>query len=118
MNTGELLAWQWSDYTLKHQHRTNLLIHIVVVPIFMVGTVLLVLGLMALDGGLLGWGIAGMLLALVAEGRGHKLEPETPAPFTGAGNFAARFFLEQWITFPRFVLSGGWQSNLRKAGDR
>ena len=27
----------------------------------------------------------------------------------------SRFFAEQWITFPRFVLSGGWQTNYRAA---
>jgi hypothetical protein len=115
MDVGELMAWQWSDYTLKHQHRTNLLIHIVAVPVFMAGTVLLLLGLLDLDFGTLGLGLAAWALAVIFEGRGHKLEQETPAPFTGSGNFVARFFLEQWITFPRFVLSGGWAANLRKA---
>jgi hypothetical protein len=27
-----------------------------------------------------------------------------------------RIFFEQWITFPRFVLSGGWLRALRSAG--
>ena len=29
-----LLAWQWSDYVAKHRDRSNLLIHIVAVPLF------------------------------------------------------------------------------------
>ena len=36
-----------------------------------------------------------------------------------ASNFVGRLFLEQWVTFPRFVLSGGWARNLaahRSAG--
>jgi hypothetical protein len=28
-------------------------------------------------------------------------------------NAVARLFLEQWITFPRFLLSGGWSRALR-----
>jgi hypothetical protein len=115
MGVGELLAWQWSDYSQKHQHRTNLLLHIVAIPVFMVGTIALVLGILTLSLGAILTGAVAWLLALVVEGRGHKMEPETPAPFTGAGNFVSRFFLEQWITFPRFVLTGGWWRNLSKA---
>ena len=39
-----LLAWQWSDYAAKHQDRENLLIHLVAVPLFQAGTVILVVG--------------------------------------------------------------------------
>ena len=39
-----LLAWQWSDYAAKHRDRGNLLLHLVVVPMFQLGTVILVLG--------------------------------------------------------------------------
>jgi len=54
----------------------------------------------------------------VLEGRGHARESERPTPFDGPLDFASRFFVEQWITFPRFVLSGGWRRNLRAAGPR
>jgi hypothetical protein len=43
------------------------------------------------------------------------LEPVPPEPFTGAGNAVARLLLEQWITFPRFVVSGGWHRALKSA---
>jgi len=43
---------------------------------------------------------------VVAQGRGHKLETTAPAPFRGPADVAARLFVEQWITFPRFVFSG------------
>ena len=115
MGVGELLAWQWSDYPQKHQHRTNLLLHIVAIPVFMAGTVLLLAGIATLSIGAIVTGVAAWGVALVAEGRGHKMEPETPAPFTGAGNFVSRFFLEQWITFPRYVLTGGWWRALNRA---
>ena len=32
-----LLAWQWSDYPAKHRDRVNLLLHVVAVPLFLVG---------------------------------------------------------------------------------
>jgi hypothetical protein len=57
-----------------------------------------------------------MVAALVIEGRGHKLERETPTPFDGPADFVSRFVAEQWVTFPRFVLSGAWYRNLTGAG--
>jgi uncharacterized membrane protein YGL010W len=65
-----LLEWQWSDYSAKHQDRTNLRLHIVAVPLFEIAVVTLIV---------------------------------------------SRFFAEQWITFPRFVLSGGWSRNLTRS---
>jgi len=29
----------------------------------------------------------------------------------------SRIFVEQWITFPRFVFSGGWSRNLADSPD-
>ena len=112
-----LLAWQWSDYAAKHRDRQNLLVHLVAVPLFQAGTVILVVGVGSLS--VLGIGIAVVCLAaaLVTEGRGHARERETPAPFDGPLDFASRFVVEQWITFPRFVLSGAWRRNFRAAAD-
>jgi len=36
-----LLEWQWRDYALKHRNRTNLLLHIVAVPLFDIATIVL-----------------------------------------------------------------------------
>ena len=58
-------------------------------------------------------GVVCLAAALLAQDRGHKLERETPTPFDGAADFVSRFVAEQWVTFPRFVLSGGWLQNLR-----
>src|SRR5215831_17137958 len=105
MTFAELLAWQWSDYPSKHRSRVNLAIHVVAVPLFMVGCLAAAVGLPRF------WplGIVSGLVAIVVsvglEGIGHRLEREQPAPFAGFGDFAGRFFVEQWVTFPRFVLS-------------
>ena len=110
-----LLEWQWSDYAAKHRDRTNLLVHIVAVPLFQVGTGILAYAVIRVSGAAAGLAIACMVAALAAQGRGHKLERETPAPFDGAADFVSRFVAEQWVTFPRFVLSGGWHQNFRAA---
>ena len=112
MMRRNLLAWQWSDYSPKHRSRAKLLLHIVAVPLFQVATVVLIL---SRSGTTLGLAAAGMVVALVIQGCGHRFERQTPAPFEGASDFVSRFVVEQWITFPRFVLSGGWYRNLRRA---
>jgi hypothetical protein len=35
--------------------------------------------------------------------------------FRGPGDFLARFFAEQWFTFPRYVLSGRFADAWRRA---
>ena len=46
--------------------------------------------------------------AVAAQGRGHGREAVRPVPFRGAADVAVRIVVEQWVTFPRFVLSGGF----------
>jgi len=111
-----LLEWQWSDYAAKHRNRLNLLLHIVTVPLFQIGTLLLLCAFFTFSGATAVAGGICMVGALAAQGRGHKLEPETSAPFDGAADFLSRFCAEQWVTFPRFVLSGGWSRNLSAGG--
>ena len=68
-----LLEWQWSDYSAKHQDRTNLRLHI------------------ATGSGLaVGLALIGMVVAVVIQGRGHRRERETPTPFAGPIDFVSR----------------------------
>jgi len=108
-----LLAWQWSDYTAKHRDRGNLLLHAIAVPLFMLSTLMLVAAIVTREGVAAVFAVAGMGVSVLLPGRGHRRAGESPAPFDGAGDFASRFFVEQWVTFPRFVLSGGWLRNFR-----
>src|SRR5262249_15416944 len=110
-----LLAWQWSDYVAKHRDRGNLLIHIVAVPLFQIATLVLIGALVGRSATAALGAVAAMVVALVLQGRGHRREPEAPEPFGSAADFLSRFVVEQWITFPRFVLSGAWSRNLRAA---
>jgi len=121
MGVKELLSWQWEGYPRYHGSRANLVLHIVVVPLFLCGNVALVLGLLGALGLLGGsWaeavaGLAAMAISVIAQGRGHALEANPPVPFSGPGNALARILLEQWVSFPRFVLTGGWWRALRRA---
>jgi hypothetical protein len=64
------------------------------------------------------WAFAApaVTLPLILQGRGHRLEASRPLPFRGPGDVVARLFVEQWITFPRFVAGGGFAAAWRAAG--
>jgi hypothetical protein len=116
MRAPGLLAWQWEGHARYHRSRANLLMHLVLVPLFLAGNVALAVGILRLD-----WiealtGTGCMAISMALQGREHKGEPVPPAPISGAGNALARIFLEQWITFPRFVLTGGWWAAFRRHG--
>ena len=112
---SDLLRWQWRGYARYHQARANLLLHIFAVPAFLLGNVALVAALIARSWTAAAAALAVTLVALALQGRGHRNEPVPPEPFTGPANAAARILLEQWVTFPRFVLSGAWARALRSA---
>ncbi len=99
----------------QHRDRGNLLIHIVAVPLFQLATLVLVYAVVTRSVVLATSAVAAMVVALVLQGRGHRREPEAPTPFAGAADFVSRFVVEQWVTFPRLVLSGAWSQNLRRA---
>lgn len=115
MGIGELLRWQWAGYPKYHQSRRNLLIHMVAVPLFVLGTVALLAAIAQLSLWLLVVAVGCIIVALALQGRGHRLEAVPPEPFSGPLNFVSRLLLEQWVTFPRFVFSGGWLAALRQA---
>ena len=115
MTFNELLEWQWNDYADKHRNHNSLLIHIFAVPLFWIGALdfmgaLLFRGAFFSIGGLILMGISVFL-----QGKGHEMEKSEPAPFKGPWDFTQRILAEQFITFPRFVLSGGWWHNLHSA---
>lgn len=115
---ANLLRWQYEGYPRYHAARANLLIHIVAVPAFV---------------GCAGWLVAsavrgrpthavaaavGMAIAFAVQGIGHKRETTPSIPFDGPGDAVSRIFVEQFVSFPRFVLSGGFASALRSARSR
>ncbi|AJQ95141.1 Mpo1-like protein [Gynuella sunshinyii] len=116
MNVSELLKWQWEGYLKYHQSRTNLLIHIVIVPFFLIGNLITIAGILGLSWVFMISGLLLMLLSIILQAKGHGVESNPPEPFTSAANAVARIFLEQWVTFPRFVLTGQWFRAFRQAG--
>jgi hypothetical protein len=100
-----IVAWQWSLYAEGHRDRRNLIVHLATVPLFMAGT-LLVLSAPWTSPWAAPAGLLAMVGAMAAQGRGHRREETAPSPFTGPGDVLARIFVEQWVTFPRYVVSG------------
>jgi hypothetical protein len=106
-----LLTWQWNGYPTFHADRTNLVIHVLTQPLFVLGFLSVITSPIA--GSIVGivvraiTGVVLMALAIVAQGRGHARESSPPIPFAGPADAVKRIFGEQLINFPRFVLSGG-----------
>jgi hypothetical protein len=110
-----LLAWQWNLYRSAHQDRANLAVHAAKAPLFIAGTATLVAA------PLVGpwWAIGGALAAVAAvaaQGKTHARESAAPAPFRGPADVVLRILAEQWITFPRYVLTGAFLRAWRAAG--
>jgi hypothetical protein len=117
-NHKSLLAHQWSGYASFHRSRNNLLVHIVAIPVFWAANIGLVLALARGAWLLAIVTVALMSASILAQGRGHQMEGIPPEPFTSPLNALARLFAEQWVAFPRFVLSGRWLEALRRARNR
>ena len=114
MSFSELVSWAWSETPPVHKNTANLLIHIVAVPLFVIGHVLLVVGLVVNP-----WWLAGaavsIVVSLAAQRFGHSLEHNQVPVFTGAGDFIRRLYAEQFCNFWRFVFSGQWYASLKSS---
>ena len=109
-----LVAWQWGLYPRGHRARANLLMHAATVPLFWAGTVLV------LAAPVVSWwtapvGLLVMVSAFGAQAGTHTLEGGRPVPFSGPFDVVARAFCEQWVNFPRYVLTGGFARAWREA---
>ncbi len=110
-----LLSWQWEGYPRFHRDRVNLTIHIVAVPSFIASAVTLAASLATMR-----WVVAGVSLltlgvAFLVQGVGHRREVNPAIPFTGLTDAVTRILSEQFITFPRFVITGAWRAAFRNA---
>jgi hypothetical protein len=115
VSVAQLLRWQWEGYPRYHQSRANLLLHILMVPLFLIANVVLIVALVERSWWSAFAAVVVMLFSVAVQGRGHRQETVPPESFTGPLNAVSRIFLEQWVTFPRFVLSGGWSRALHAA---
>ena len=118
MTFAEVLDQQWNGYEERHRNKANLLIHIVTVPLVWFaalqvfgGLILMLIGV----GGLKMWIYAAILvtIALVAQRQGNAMEQAKTVAPANPKDFAIHAAAEQFVTFPRFVLTGGWLRNLQ-----
>ncbi len=109
---GGLLDWQWRGYSRNHRDRANLLIHMIGVPVFIAGVLAFITQVSRAQWFGAAFSAVVAVAAFAVQGVGHKRERIAPEPFAGPGDFVARVFAEQFITFPRFVLMGQWARNL------
>ena len=103
-----------AKYAASHADRTNLVIHLAAVPLFWLGTLVLVTGLSAMLWLVAAQGLAGLGVSLGLQGLGHRREQVPPEPFASPLDFLTRIFVEQFFRFPAFVASGGWWRNFRR----
>jgi hypothetical protein len=115
---GGLLAWQWTHYPSGHRDRRNLVVHALTAPLFLAGTATAVLGAVWVPWWAIVAGLGAAGLAVALQGRGHRREKTPPLAIRGPLDLAARLFAEQWITFPRYVLSGGFARAWRESAPK
>lgn len=107
------LDLDWTSYTRVHGDRRNLLIHAFAVPLFAVSFLFLIYFLIR---GAYVFAVIALFTAIAAmamQGRGHALEAHAPEPFAGPGDFLRRWFKEQFLVFPVFILTGRWWQQFR-----
>ncbi|MCD5997140.1 DUF962 domain-containing protein [Pseudomonas sp. CDFA 602] len=104
----DLHTWQWRGYARNHQHPTNLVLHLIAVPLFVITALLILDGLFSFSFSSIAIGVIGLIAALGVQRHGHSLEQHASEPFSDRNDAIKRLLTEQFVTFPRFVLSGGW----------
>ncbi|WP_440056986.1 terminase (plasmid) [Pseudoalteromonas sp. T1lg65] len=113
MKVSELVAWQWQGYAKYHRNKFNLILHILLVPIFIIGFGLLLSSVLLVNFWLAIVSLGLMGGSIIMQGVGHGKESLPAEPFTGPLNVVSRILLEQLYTFPKFVITGKWYKALR-----
>ena len=111
----DLLKWQRDGYPRFHRHRGNLLLHLLAVPAFVIATLCFVAALVTVHLFVAALALVGMAMAFAIQGAGHAREENPSIPFEGPSDTVSRIFVEQFVTFPWFVVSGEWAKAYRQA---
>jgi hypothetical protein len=117
MSLGELAAWAWRETPPVHRSTGNLLIHIVAVPMFVLGHAFLIAAVTA-SRWLLVAGTSCIVASVALQRLGHSMEPQAVHPFAGPRDFVRRLYVEQFCNFWRFLFSGGWFASLKASQER
>lgn len=115
MTFQELVAWAWQETPPVHENRTNLLIHLVAVPTFVIGHLLVVIGIFALAAWAVMLGVGLVVISLILQKRGHALERQEVYAFASTKDFIRRLYAEQFCNFWRFLFSGRWYASFKRA---
>ena len=105
-----------NDYAHVHADRKNLIVHLVAVPMFWVGSLGLIRFLVRAEWVSALVAILVMAIAMAMQGLGHKGEKYPPLPFAGPVDAMKRILVEQYFRFPLFVWSGRWHKAWSDAG--
>ena len=117
MSLGELVAWGWRETPPVHRAAGNLLIHIIAVPMFVLGHALLVAAI-ATSPWLVVAGGACIVVSVVLQRLGHSMETQAVHPFAGPRDFIRRLYIEQFYNFWRFLFSGGWFASVKASRNK
>ncbi len=116
MSFSELVAWAWRETPPVHRNPKNLVIHIVAVPLFVLGHALVLGGALA-SGWLAVAGVLCIFVSVAVQGFGHSLKGQHVPPFTGWRDFLRRLYAEQFYNFWRFLFTGQWYSSFKQRND-
>jgi len=98
----------WSDYERVHADRRNLLIHLPAVLLFDVAFLVALISIARCESILAAVSVLVAIGSTVLQGFGHAKEANQPKPFSSPLNFLQRWLVEQYFTFPVFVITGRW----------
>ena len=116
MPFSALVAWAWRETPPVHTSVINLVIHIVAVPLFVVGHALLLTGVL-LSRWLAVVGVVCIVISVAVQGFGHSLERQQVHPFLGPRDFLRRLYAEQFCNFWRFLFTGQWYRSFKRRND-
>ena len=112
MTFRQLVAWAWRETPPVHENATNLLIHLFAVPLFVIGNVLVVGGIVGSSWFHLAAALC-IVVSLALQKFGHSLERTQVASFESPRDFLRRIYAEQFCNFWRFLFSGRWYANFK-----
>jgi hypothetical protein len=117
MPYSELVAWAWRETPPVHKNSGNLIIHLIAVPLFVSGHVLMLSGVLVV------WwlalvGLLCIVISIAVQGFGHSLERQQVHPFTGPWDFLRRLYAEQFYNFWRFLFTGQWYLSFKAHNER
>jgi hypothetical protein len=98
----------FAEHGRFHRNRRNLAIHLIAVPVFVVSTVAMLFHFAEGRFAMAAAFALGPAVSLALQGGGHRREEIPPKQSRGRGNFFKRILVEQFFTFPLFVLSGSF----------